>query len=82
MFKRRRKEVINAVLDSEIESILMHTNYYDKIINGDMHCVCCHSTIEINNIGIIMPDSIEDEEVTLSFFCNNLDCIDKYKNGR
>jgi hypothetical protein len=75
-------EIVNAVMDSDIEKLLRQTDYYDKIICGEIRCASCDSPISIERIGIIIPTVHSEDNFTLSFYCENLTCIEKYHNGK
>lgn len=82
MAKNKRPEIVNAVSDSDLEILLRQTDYYDKIVRGEIHCSSCEEPISIERIGIIVPIVSSEEELKLSFFCDNLTCIEKYHNGK
>lgn len=82
MAKKNKLAVVNAVMDSDLERLLRQTDYYDKIICGEIRCASCDSSILIDRIGTIVPTILQDDKFTLSFYCDNLTCIEKYHNGK
>ncbi len=75
--KQKNIQTINAVLDQDLEALLKQTNKYEDLVNGRVLCENCGKVIAIENIGIVVPD-IKNEVIELKFYCDNIDCIQKY----
>lgn len=81
MFGKKKVEV-NAILDSEIENLLMNTSQYEDLLKGNIKCASCNTTITSENIGIIMPIEKESNFI-LEFYCEKINCMEKYEvNGQ
>lgn len=75
--KQKNIQTINAVLDQDLEALLKQTNKYEDLVNRRVLCENCGKVIAIENIGIVVPD-IKNEVIELKFYCDNIDCIQKY----
>ena len=81
MFGKKKIE-INAILDSELESLLMQTSQYEDLIQGYIKCSSCGTTITSDNIGVIIPIT-KESTISLEFYCEKINCMEKYKtNGQ
>jgi len=78
----KNKIKVKAILDADLENVLKQTKQYEEIIAGNIYCKNCNIAITIQNIGIIIPKII-DSENTMDFYCERIDCIEKYtkENG-
>ncbi|MCM0728042.1 MULTISPECIES: hypothetical protein [Bacteroidales] len=81
--KQKRIQTINAILDQDLEALLKQTDKYEDLVNGRILCENCKKVIAIENIGIVLPD-IQNDTMKLRFYCDDIDCIQKYylENGR
>ncbi|BBE16291.1 hypothetical protein AQPE_0428 [Aquipluma nitroreducens] len=79
----KKKQMINAILDTDIEVLLKQTGQYEDLINEKLICKCCGTIISIENIGIIIPVNA-GEKIYLEFFCESALCLQKYncENGK
>lgn len=83
--KQKKIQTINAVLEEDLEALLKQTDKYEDLVNGRVLCENCNKIITIENIGIVIPD-IKNNSIELKFYCDDIDCIQKYyledgKNG-
>lgn len=78
MFGKKKLDV-NAILDTQIEELLIWTNQYEDFVNGNLLCESCNSVITTQNIGVIQP--IKDGE-KVNFYCDRIDCIEDFKNSK
>lgn len=76
---KKKKLQVNAVLDSDLEQLLQNTNQYESIIAGQVKCKNCNSVITIQNIGIIVPVVKKGENLSFDFYCERIDCTNKYQ---
>ena len=83
VMKQKRIQTINAILDQDLEALLKQTDIYEDLVNGRILCENCKKVIAIENIGIVLPD-IQNDTMKLRFYCDDIDCIQKYylENGR
>ncbi len=79
--KKNKEQAINAVLDTELESILKLTDSYEKILNGEIYCKYCNNVITLSNIGVMLPIRVESN-IELEFICENVECLEKYNHER
>lgn len=63
---------VQAVYDDDIEEFLKSIGEYDKVISGKIKCKYCDSTITMDSISKIYPDS-----GSIKFVCSKSDCIIK-----
>jgi hypothetical protein len=77
--KRKKKITVNAVLDTELETLLKSTAYFEDLISGKIICKGCGTIITAENIGILMPQK-ENEKTIIDFYCERIDCIDEFKH--
>lgn len=67
---------IQAMTQSDLETLLRQTNQYEDWIKGNIRCKICDSIITIDNLRLLIPA----EELGLKkfyFCCNNMDCYMK-----
>ena len=74
----RREEIINAIMDKDLNKILIQTEQYEDFINGNLKCECCGNKITIDNISTLVPYET-DEGIKLKFYCNKIDCVNSEK---
>lgn len=72
-----KRKKIKAILDTEIVDLLKHTKQYEQFFKEEIKCENCGKTITIENIGIVVPHK-KDGTIQLSFYCNDIICIQKY----
>jgi len=70
---------IKAVLNKDLENLLIQTNQLNEFIGGEIKCIYCGASISYDNLSIIIP-SVEKDSTFLRFCCNNPDCLSKYRN--
>ncbi len=63
---------VQAVYDDDIEEFLKSIGEYDKVQSGKVKCKYCDSTITIDNISKIYPES-----GSVKFVCSKSECIIK-----
>jgi len=73
----RKKIRVKAIMDTDLENLLKKTNQYEEIIAGKTLCKNCGTVITIQNIGIVVPKKINNENL-LEFYCERIDCTEKY----
>jgi hypothetical protein len=64
-----KENVLKAVHDDDLISLVTSLNVYDDIINGKKKCVFCQKTISLDNIDALLP--CEDQ---VEFSCNFPKC--------
>lgn len=80
MFKK--KEIVNAILDSDLDNLLKQTEQYEALLKGEILCKSCGIPISIGNIGVIIPKK-EGDKILLEFYCDDQMCIKKLnEDGR
>ena len=79
MFGKKNIEV-NAILDRDLETLLQKTNQFEALLQGDLKCVSCETTITIDNIGIIVPIK-KGKVLKVEFYCEKIDCAEQYKHA-
>lgn len=79
MFNRKKIKV-KAILDTDLENLLKKTNQYESIIAGKIYCKNCNTVITIQNIGIVVPKKNNNEN-SLEFYCERIDCTEKYSKS-
>lgn len=76
----KRKIQLNAILDTEIETLLRQTSQYEALISGNIFCKSCNTTITVENIGIIIPKNANNNSI-LEFYCEKINCMEDYKKN-
>ena len=79
MFGKKNIEV-NAILDKELEALLFETDQFEALLQGELKCVSCETTITTDNIGIIVPIN-SGKDLKAEFYCERIDCAEKYKHA-
>ncbi len=77
----KEKKQIKAILDTEIADLLRHTEQYEQFLKEEILCENCGKPITIENIGIVVPYKKYDK-IQLSFYCNDIICIQKYYESK
>lgn len=73
-------KTVKAIYSDDIELLLKKTNQYYSLLSGDEKCIYCSRQLDIDNIGIIIPNKIGGQ-LSFSFCCNNDECLAKYRNS-
>jgi hypothetical protein len=61
---------LEAVFDSDLESILKDLGMLDKLNNGSLRCYYCKEVISLSNLQYIFP---KKGQIVVS--CNKPDCV-------
>lgn len=69
-----RKEEIRAMMNSDLEKLLIQVGDYDKFLEGELHCHACGRDLNVDNISMVLPVR-EDGKMALRYFCDNSDCM-------
>lgn len=69
-----RKEVIHAMMNSDLEKLLIQVGDYDKYLEGELHCHVCGRVLNADNIAMVIP-ILENGKIALRYFCDSSDCI-------
>ncbi len=69
-----RKEKIRAMMNSDLEKLLIQVGDYDKFLERQLHCHICGKVLNADNIAMVLPVR-EDSKIVLRYFCDNTDCI-------
>ena len=70
---------IKAVLNKDLENLLIQTNQLNEFVGGEIKCIYCGTSISYDNLSIIIP-SVKDGSTCLRCCCNNPDCLSKYRS--
>ena len=73
-----RKEEIRAMMNSDLEKLLIQVGDYDKFLEEELHCYACGKVLDADNIAMVLPVR-EDGKIVLRYFCDNSDCIKTVK---
>lgn len=73
-----RKEEIRAMMNSDLEKLLIQVGDYDKFLEGELHCHACGKVLNADNIAMVLPVR-EEGEMILKYFCDNSDCMKTIK---
>lgn len=73
-----RKEEIKAMMNSDLEKLLIQVGDYDKFLEGQLHCHVCGKVLNADNIALVLPVR-EESKIVLRYFCDNTDCIKDIK---
>lgn len=69
-----RKEELKAMMNSDLEKLLIQVGDYDKYLEGKLHCHVCGKLLNHDNIAVVLPVK-ENDIITLRYFCDSVDCI-------
>ena len=72
------KEEIQAMMNTDLEKLLIQVGDYDKFLERKLHCYACGKVLSMDNISVVLPVR-EDDKITLRYFCDNPDCIKDVK---
>lgn len=72
---KSKSEKLYTVFDEDLNDLLKSINRWDALQSGELFCKTCKSPITLKNLQIIIPNLQED----FDFYCNNSNCISKYK---
>ena len=73
-----RKEEIQAMMNSDLEKLLIQVGDYDKFLEGELHCHACGKVLNADNIAMVLPIR-ENGRIVLNYFCDNSDCMKAIK---
>ena len=76
MFKIRPNIEIDAVLDDDLEELLINLNIKDAIEVGEYQCHICEDAITLDNIGMIIPQKDE-----IQIICEKPSCMLEFAIG-
>ena len=69
MFRKTRKETVNAFHDDDLENILEGLGVLKKFKNGELKCKICNKIVTFQNLHSIFPQS-----GSIKFVCDNNNC--------
>ena len=69
---------IKAVLNKDLENLLVKTGQINDFIEGYIKCMYCGKVIDYDNLSIIIPSN-QEGLTTLNFCCNNPECLSKFR---
>ena len=72
---------MKAIIDEQLEEILTRLGVWEEFCKGTITCSKCKRVIDINNLGIFIPQRGEDGHRQLVFYCNDPDCINDVLNA-
>ncbi len=78
-FRKRTKESITAIMDSDLEKLLIQTDQYVDFVNGKIKCECCGRIMSLDNLSIMLPQK-QNERLVLRFWCDQMDCVSKFND--
>ena len=79
-FRKKAKESITAIMDSDLEKLLIQTDQDVDFVNGKIKCECCGRIISLDNISIMLPQK-QNERLVLRFWCDQMDCVSKFNDS-
>ncbi|ETB63823.1 TPA: hypothetical protein DIC38_02215 [Candidatus Nomurabacteria bacterium] len=71
MYMELDKKDIDVIHEDDLIDVLKKIGFYDKLLENKVICKFCNSTITLENIHSILPQSD-----TFSFICDNPTCIE------
>ena len=69
-----RKEKIKAMMDTDLEKLLIQVGDYDNFIEGKIKCHNCGKILNEDNIAMIVPVN-DNGSLKLHYICDNPKCI-------
>jgi hypothetical protein len=66
---------INGVVDKDLKKILIEYNLYDLLLENKLLCAVCRKSICWETIGAVFLDN-----KSLSLICNEIQCLENFKN--
>ena len=73
------KSKIQAIINSDLEDLLIQTNQLEPLLDGRIKCCICNRTITMENIGLLLPVTKNGKQI-FDFCCNDLDCLQELNN--
>lgn len=80
LFRKKTKESITAIMDSDLEKLLIQTDQYVDFVNGKIKCECCGRIMSLDNLSIMLPQK-QNERLVLRFWCDQMDCVSKFNDN-
>ena len=65
---------IKAVMDKDLNKILVQTGQYEDFVSGSITCANCGKVINGDNISSLLPYE-DDGTIKLKFYCNSIECV-------
>ena len=72
---------MKAIIDEQLEEILTKFGLWEDFCKGTITCSKCKRVLDINNLGVFIPQRGEDGNRQLIFYCNAPDCINDILNA-
>lgn len=73
----KRKTTVQAMLDTDLEKLLIQSNQLNEFIEGEIKCCMCGRVITSDNISMLLPVEQEDK-IKFKFICSDIECNSKY----
>ena len=67
----RRKIVLKAVHDTDLERVLRKIGVYSDVVEGRCRCFVCGKTISLENLG----GFFKDVDGKIKFVCEDIRCL-------
>lgn len=80
LFRKKTKESITAIMNSDLEKLLIQTDQYVDFVNGKIKCECCGRIMSLDNLSIMLPQK-QNERLVLRFWCDQMDCVSKFNDN-
>lgn len=72
---------MKAIIDEQLEEILTKLGVWEDFCKGTITCSKCKRVIDINNLGIFIPQRGKGGIRQLVFYCNDPKCINDVLNS-
>ena len=74
MKRKREKETIELIFESDLKKFLERFNLLDEFLNKKVKCVYCGKSVSFSNLGLILI-----REGKPMFICDNPECLKKIR---
>lgn len=74
----KKNQTIQAIMHTELISILKQTDQYEDVVNGFSKCECCGKDITLDNISTLIPYE-DNGKIRVRFYCNQFKCLNNDK---
>lgn len=69
----KNKTSVQAILNTDLEKLLMQTDQLSDFIDGELKCCKCGNVITADNISLLIPEEV-DNVIKFKFVCTKLEC--------
>lgn len=72
-----KKEELRAMMNSDLENLLIQVGDYDTFLEGKLCCSSCGTVLNADNVALVLPVQNGDS-IKLKYCCDNVECMKNF----